>query len=101
MHSEPVAFTEIQRREMVAFSDRFRVSEQVLGVGGNARVFLAVNRLEKRQVACKVVPVHKTQTKASVRGQACDSKAAAEVARFLGTKHHAFTFDSGRSRRPL
>ena len=46
----------VQAAEIRCFDDRFRVTDRVLGAGGNANVFVAVKQNMHRQLACKVVP---------------------------------------------
>ena len=50
----------VRRAELKRFSDKFHVSDRVLGVGGNASVFVAVKQSSKRQVACKIVSLPST-----------------------------------------
>ncbi|KAK4501359.1 hypothetical protein PRZ48_007167 [Zasmidium cellare] len=51
------ALGEIQKAERAWFSDRYRLSERVLGAGGFASVRVAVKVRTGRQYACKIVPL--------------------------------------------
>jgi len=49
----------VAKAESKLFDKQYTVTPRVLGVGGFASVFLAINMKSRRQVACKVVPLPK------------------------------------------
>jgi len=49
----------IAQAEAKLFDKQYTITSRVLGVGGFASVFLAINMKSRRQVACKVVPLPK------------------------------------------
>lgn len=53
--SNPPGLDEVRREEAQRFSDRFRLTSRVLGIGGYAAVYVAVRQNDGQQLACKIV----------------------------------------------
>ncbi|KAL2362899.1 hypothetical protein RJZ56_004218 [Blastomyces dermatitidis] len=50
-------FSEAQLREMRHFEERYKISNRLLGCGAYGRVYMAVNMVHKKQLACKIIDI--------------------------------------------
>lgn len=63
---EHVRFDLIQEKEMSSFSNKFIITDRLLGAGAFGRVFMAIDLSHRSQVACKIVDLRKLKRQAGL-----------------------------------